>query len=87
MSGQSYEVIFVWIPSNCGIEGNERADELAMTAGTVFVGPCQFPIELYDFFSVVRTRLRCNYDNVPEITARSEYFVILLFPVQHFHLN
>lgn len=60
VAGQNYEVTFVWISSHFSFEGYDKADALVM-AGTVIVGTCQFSSELNEFFSVVRTRLRCNW--------------------------
>ena len=51
---------FCWVPAHVGVEGNERADQLAKAAVTR--SPSETPIPFRDFYPAIRKALRKSWE-------------------------
>ena len=50
---------FCWVPAHVGVQGNERADQLAKAA--VSRSPTRYPIPFRDFHTIIKNALRRSW--------------------------
>lgn len=70
-------VVLQWVPSHCGVEGNERADYLAKKGTTVLQRPNQ-PLTFHSAKILIKLEFERRFDSNISILARGKAWECLL---------